>query len=117
MGPGEPGVPQVVRYDVRAGCERRTGTLVRRSHARYLRAGNRRAAYRSHRGHRCRGQTSRRYGAHAGHPRPETAAGVAEPPGAIYVWDSLPAVTVPTLVIHGRDDARVPYAQGRALAT
>ena len=70
MGPGEPGVPQAVRDHVRAGCERRAGTLVQRSHARHVRAGNRRADYRGHWGHRCRGQTSRRYGSYAGHPRP-----------------------------------------------
>ena len=48
---------------------------------------------------------------------PEIAARIIEATGDIDVVDRLPAVTVPTLVIHGRDDARVPYAQGRALAT
>ena len=48
---------------------------------------------------------------------PEIAARLIEATGDIDVVDRLPAVTVPTLVIHGRDDARIPYAQGRALAT
>ena len=48
---------------------------------------------------------------------PEIAARIIEATGDIDVVDRLAAVTVPTLVIHGRDDARIPYAQGRALAT
>jgi DNA-binding CsgD family transcriptional regulator len=48
---------------------------------------------------------------------PEIAARIIEATGDIDVVDRLPAVTIPTLVIHSRDDARVPYAQGRALAT
>jgi pimeloyl-ACP methyl ester carboxylesterase/DNA-binding CsgD family transcriptional regulator len=48
---------------------------------------------------------------------PEIAAQIIEATGDIDVMDRLLAVTVPTLVIHGRDDARVPYSEGRALAT
>jgi len=48
---------------------------------------------------------------------PEIAAQIIEATGDIDVVDRLAAVTVPTLVIHGRNDARVPYAQGRALAS
>lgn len=35
----------------------------------------------------------------------------------IDVTELLPAVTVPTLVAHGRDDAMIPFAEGRILAT
>jgi len=48
---------------------------------------------------------------------PEIAAQIIEATGDIDVVDRLAAVTVPTLVIHSRNDARVPYAQGRALAS
>lgn len=35
----------------------------------------------------------------------------------IDVTELLPKVTVPTLVAHGRDDAMIPFAEGRTLAT
>ena len=36
--------------------------------------------------------------------------------GDIDVVDLLPKITVPTLVLHARNDARVPFAQGLMLA-
>lgn len=48
--------------------------------------------------------------------RPDIAARILDAFGAIDVRDLLPAVRVPTLVIHARDDARIPYEQGRLLA-
>jgi pimeloyl-ACP methyl ester carboxylesterase/DNA-binding CsgD family transcriptional regulator len=48
---------------------------------------------------------------------PEIAARIMEASADVDVVDRLAAVTVPTLVIHGRGDARVPYSEGRAFAT
>jgi pimeloyl-ACP methyl ester carboxylesterase/DNA-binding CsgD family transcriptional regulator len=48
---------------------------------------------------------------------PEIAARVYEASADVYVVDRLAAVTVPTLVIHSRDDACIPYSEGRAFAT
>jgi pimeloyl-ACP methyl ester carboxylesterase len=36
--------------------------------------------------------------------------------GAIDVTELLPQVKVPTLVMHARDDARVPFDDGRRMA-
>lgn len=35
---------------------------------------------------------------------------------SIDVWRLLPQVRCPTLVIHSKDDVRVPFAEGRLLA-
>lgn len=48
--------------------------------------------------------------------RPEIAARILESFGEINVRHLLPKVRVPTLVVHARDDARIPYEQGRSLA-
>ena len=47
---------------------------------------------------------------------PRTAARLVEAAGRIDIRDSLPRVTAPTLVMHGTQDARVPFDQGRRLA-
>lgn len=48
--------------------------------------------------------------------RPDIAARILDAFGAINVRELLAHVRVPTLVIHARNDARVPYEQGRLLA-
>jgi pimeloyl-ACP methyl ester carboxylesterase/DNA-binding CsgD family transcriptional regulator len=48
---------------------------------------------------------------------PEGAAALLEASADLDIVDRLPAVKVPTLVIHCREDARIPYAEGRILAT
>ena len=47
---------------------------------------------------------------------PENAAKIMTAFGDIDVSDRLSRVTQPTLVLHARNDARVPYANGRQLA-
>lgn len=47
---------------------------------------------------------------------PENAARILTAHGSIDVLDRLPLVTQPTLVMHARNEARVPYANGRQLA-
>jgi pimeloyl-ACP methyl ester carboxylesterase/DNA-binding winged helix-turn-helix (wHTH) protein len=47
---------------------------------------------------------------------PENAVRLLGSFGDIDVVDLLPKVTVPTLVLHGRNDARVPFEQGLMLA-
>jgi class 3 adenylate cyclase/pimeloyl-ACP methyl ester carboxylesterase len=47
---------------------------------------------------------------------PEVAARSAEAGGEIDVTALLPQVRVPTLVMHARDDARVPFDAGRRMA-
>jgi pimeloyl-ACP methyl ester carboxylesterase/DNA-binding SARP family transcriptional activator len=47
---------------------------------------------------------------------PENAARILEAHGEIDVLDRLKLVTQPTLVVHARNDARIPYANGRQLA-
>jgi pimeloyl-ACP methyl ester carboxylesterase/DNA-binding SARP family transcriptional activator len=47
---------------------------------------------------------------------PENAAKIMSAFGDIDVVDRLSLVTQPTLVLHARNDARVPYANGRQLA-
>lgn len=48
--------------------------------------------------------------------RPEIAARIIESFGQINVRALLPKVKVPTVVVHARDDARIPFEQGRLLA-
>jgi pimeloyl-ACP methyl ester carboxylesterase/DNA-binding CsgD family transcriptional regulator len=48
---------------------------------------------------------------------PRIAARVLEASSTINVVDRLAAVRIPTLVIHARDDACVPYTEGRLFAT
>lgn len=48
---------------------------------------------------------------------PEVAARLLGHLGEIDVMEYLPQVRVPTLVLHVRDDARIPYSQGRLLAS
>ncbi|HEY7413104.1 MAG TPA: alpha/beta fold hydrolase [Vicinamibacteria bacterium] len=48
---------------------------------------------------------------------PENAAALLETRGGVDVADLLDAVRVPTLVVHARDDAVVPVAEGRLLAS
>jgi pimeloyl-ACP methyl ester carboxylesterase/DNA-binding CsgD family transcriptional regulator len=48
--------------------------------------------------------------------RPEIAARIFEASSTLNVVDRLAAVRVPTLVIHARDDACVPYSEGRTFA-
>ena len=48
---------------------------------------------------------------------PEIAARIFEASANIDIVDRLASVTVPTLVIHSQDDARVPFAMGREFAT
>jgi class 3 adenylate cyclase/pimeloyl-ACP methyl ester carboxylesterase len=47
---------------------------------------------------------------------PETAARITEATGEIDVVELLPRVNVPTLVMHARNDARVPFDAGRRMA-
>ena len=47
---------------------------------------------------------------------PENAVRIQEALGAIDVRDLLPMIEVPTLVLHCRDDAVVPFKSGRVLA-
>jgi class 3 adenylate cyclase/pimeloyl-ACP methyl ester carboxylesterase len=47
---------------------------------------------------------------------PETAARIIESTDELDVTALLPHVTVPTLVMHARDDARVPFEAGRRMA-
>jgi pimeloyl-ACP methyl ester carboxylesterase/DNA-binding SARP family transcriptional activator len=47
---------------------------------------------------------------------PDNAARLMHALGDIDVSERLPQVTQPTLVLHARNDARVPYARGRDLA-
>jgi class 3 adenylate cyclase/pimeloyl-ACP methyl ester carboxylesterase len=47
---------------------------------------------------------------------PETAVRMYETSGEIDVTTLLPHVSVPTLVMHARDDARVPFEAGRRMA-
>jgi pimeloyl-ACP methyl ester carboxylesterase len=47
---------------------------------------------------------------------PETAARIIESTDDLDVTGLLPRVTVPTLVMHARDDARVPFEAGRRMA-
>jgi len=47
---------------------------------------------------------------------PETAVRVTEANAEADVTDLLPRVSVPTLVMHARDDARVPFDAGRRMA-
>jgi DNA-binding NarL/FixJ family response regulator len=48
--------------------------------------------------------------------QPEIAARIIESFGQINVRPLLPQVKVPTLVMHARGDARIPFEQGRLLA-
>ncbi len=48
--------------------------------------------------------------------RPDIAARILDAFGAINIRPLLSQVRVPTLVLHARNDARVPYEQGRLLA-
>lgn len=48
--------------------------------------------------------------------QPEIAARIIEAFGQINVRAMLPQVKVPTMVVHARDDARIPFEQGRLLA-
>ncbi len=48
--------------------------------------------------------------------KPEIAARIVEATGVIDVRPRLPELRVPTLVLHPRHDAMVPFEQGRALA-
>lgn len=48
---------------------------------------------------------------------PEVAARIREARDSVDVVDVAAKVTVPTLVIHARDDALVPFEQGRILAS
>jgi class 3 adenylate cyclase/pimeloyl-ACP methyl ester carboxylesterase len=47
---------------------------------------------------------------------PETAARIIETTDEMDITALLPQVTVPTLVMHARDDARVPFEAGRRMA-
>jgi pimeloyl-ACP methyl ester carboxylesterase len=47
---------------------------------------------------------------------PDSAVRLQHATGAIDVRDLLPRVTAPSLVLHARDDAVVPFGNGRALA-
>lgn len=47
---------------------------------------------------------------------PDNAARLMEALGHIDVATRLPLVTQPTLVMHSRNDGRVPYVNGRELA-
>ena len=48
--------------------------------------------------------------------QPEIAARILDSFGAINVRTLLPRVRVPTMVVHSRGDARIPFEQGRLLA-
>jgi pimeloyl-ACP methyl ester carboxylesterase/DNA-binding SARP family transcriptional activator len=47
----------------------------------------------------------------------ENAAQLVRAVGNFNVLDLLPNIVVPTLVLHGRDDAAVPFEQGRLIAS
>jgi pimeloyl-ACP methyl ester carboxylesterase len=47
---------------------------------------------------------------------PEVAARMLEVNAAVDITPLLPQVRVPTLVMHARDDARVPFDAGRRMA-
>jgi pimeloyl-ACP methyl ester carboxylesterase len=47
---------------------------------------------------------------------PECAVRYMQASGAVDVMELLPQVHVPTLVLHARDDARVPFELGRRMA-
>jgi len=47
---------------------------------------------------------------------PENAVRLWSEVGSIDVVDRLPSIAVPTLVFHSRNDARVPFDQGRLIA-
>ena len=49
--------------------------------------------------------------------KPAMAARLIQARCEVDVFDLLPKVTVPTLVIHARDDAPVPFSEGRKLAS
>jgi pimeloyl-ACP methyl ester carboxylesterase/DNA-binding CsgD family transcriptional regulator len=49
--------------------------------------------------------------------QPEIAARILDAGGDVNVMQRLAAVTVPTLVLHARNDARIPYSEGREFAT
>jgi pimeloyl-ACP methyl ester carboxylesterase/DNA-binding CsgD family transcriptional regulator len=48
---------------------------------------------------------------------PENAVGLIRGFDAMDVTDLLPKVSCPTLVLHARNDARVPFAEGRMIAS
>jgi pimeloyl-ACP methyl ester carboxylesterase len=48
---------------------------------------------------------------------PESAARIIELVSGVDVVDQLPRVTVPTLVLHAREDARIPFDEGRRIAS
>ena len=48
---------------------------------------------------------------------PENAVRVQQATGEVDILDRLPLVTVPTLVLHCRGDARVPFEEGRRIAS
>jgi len=48
--------------------------------------------------------------------KPEIAALMMKASAEVDVADRLSAVKVPTLVMHGREDARIPYSEGRSFA-
>jgi pimeloyl-ACP methyl ester carboxylesterase/DNA-binding CsgD family transcriptional regulator len=48
---------------------------------------------------------------------PENAVRIAEVASGVDVLDLLPRVRVPTLVLHSREDRRVPFENGRLLAS
>lgn len=48
---------------------------------------------------------------------PENAARIIEASSSIDVVDLLPQVKVPTLVLHARGDARIPFEEGRLMAS
>jgi pimeloyl-ACP methyl ester carboxylesterase len=47
----------------------------------------------------------------------ENASRLLRSLGDVNVVDYLPAITAPTLVLHCRDDASVPFEQGRLIAS
>jgi pimeloyl-ACP methyl ester carboxylesterase/DNA-binding CsgD family transcriptional regulator len=49
--------------------------------------------------------------------QPEISARIMEASAEVDIVERLPLVHVPTLVIHGRNDARVPYEEGRTFAS
>jgi pimeloyl-ACP methyl ester carboxylesterase/DNA-binding CsgD family transcriptional regulator len=49
--------------------------------------------------------------------KPEIAARIMESSANVDVVDRLPRVSVRTLVIHGRQDSRIPYSEGRTFAS
>lgn len=48
---------------------------------------------------------------------PESAARIIKAVSDVNVTDLLPRVKVPTLVLHAREDARIPFDEGRLLAS